>query len=169
MGVKPDALSRWHRKGFQLFRRRGAPLSRRQPGVAADRCSARSRCDAPSRPWRGTEDVTSRRQDDTSRLVSVLAGSQRLDRTPLFLRRQPLLARCGRRPGGPPRLRSSGSALKERDEPSPRGLAILALRAMHSAVDEQHASWSFCCFSPITPTFPARASECLGPPHHVRI
>jgi len=77
---------------------------------------------------------------NSSAVVPVAsAASQRLHFAPLPLRFQPLLLRGPlwlRRPArpGPP-----GGVLQQSDEPRTCGLAVLPLRAMLAAVDEEHA------------------------------
>src|SRR5216110_1709487 len=55
-----------------------------------------------------------------------------------LLRRETLLARAGAWSGGTPLLRPLRGVLQERDEPRARGVAILRLRPVFAAVDEQH-------------------------------
>ena len=63
--------------------------------------------------------------------------AQLLDRAAPFFRRDSLLARGGLRLRGPPFLGAACRVLEKRGEPGSRRLAILRLRAMLPAVDEQ--------------------------------
>src|SRR3954454_7904937 len=109
----------------------------RQP-VAADGC-ARARARSPIAIAAAPRPVRMRKSRRFMVSVVGSAPPRRLDLAAPFLRRDPLFARPCARPGRTARFRPPGGVLQQGDQARTRRLAILRLRPVLAAVDQQHA------------------------------